>query len=340
MEMLDRVGWVLRKQAALFTVLGFAAALAALGARVLMEAEVRPPEAAPRTVFFYLLLVSLRQLPLGAALALGYQTLLMPRRPITLGAIMLSGLRRWPHLVLTYGLMLAAALCLVGVVQEVSKGGSLGAGGALLAAAATLAGFWVGIAWALAPACAVLEGRLPFEAVARSMKMMVTPFAPARVRQVGVGSVDAANAADGPRQQSAAPAPAWPAFDTAPARLLLLALLAAAAVAMAESPVPLAMFLVTGVGPLSTAAERLAIPRFVEFWEPLDWYFSFLGSWALGPAVAVAMATLYVELRIRREGLDLALRLMARESDAGTAPPGEVAREMDGGDTSGLANAD
>lgn len=285
LELFDRTFLVLKLRPGLLLGLGALGALLSQGAE-LLKAQSDPESS--RLLAGAVLLALAGKWPLAALLMVAFQTMLLPRRPLEFGAAMRGAFSRLPHLLLTY-LLSDSVLGLIGfVLPGLLLSGPSGHISVVPATTAALAGVVVACAlylaalWALVPAVVLFEERMLFDALGRSAELMRLRFSS---RLFG---------------------------DSALRRLVMLLLFAVIFLLGLQLTVPAVGWMVRGM-PLSVpvleglARARTAVP------SPPVLLLSLGVSWLFWSWVQAALAALYVECRMRSEGLDLQTRLMARE---------------------------
>ena len=140
--------------------------------------------------------------------------------------------------------------------------------------------------WALMPAVVLLEGRMLFDALGRSAELMRMRFSQR------------------------------PFGDSAVRRLILLIGLAVAVALGGSLLLPAAHWVVAGM-PVPTLGDLAGSGESAGgVWESAQLGLTALVSCLLWPYIQAAIAVLYAECRMRREGLDLQTRLLARETSA------------------------
>jgi hypothetical protein len=278
-EMLDRAFWVFCLRPRLFVACACAAALPGLFGLFAADrsGETALPPAALGAAYFLLYLVS--ELADACATAGAFQMSLHPERPLLISALVRSAFARLPLYILTR-LMLFLPIIWFGMAMPLTlwisgKRTSETWFAAMLAAAGVLLAIRLFYHWVLAPSVVLIEKRGLFAALMRSMVLMRWPY---RSPIRGDGSA---------------------------LRLAMIAL-----------PVATAMTALTGLG--LAVGLHFDGPEFLHGWPRSNGRPLFVASAALGMATAIwwpSVAVLYMENLMRREALDVHVRLLEHEDN-------------------------
>ncbi len=287
LELADRAVTLLRMRPALLIGLGGAGGVLAL------MADMAVDPAAPETFVIGLAVGLAARWPLSAALIGAFQTMLVPRRPLEAGATLRAAFQRLPQLWFTL-LIAEIVITTIGLVLPYKLlfppgGASLSPATAGLAGAVAATALYLSALWALTPAVVLLENRMLFDALGRSAELMKLRFSS---RLFG---------------------------DSAIRRLILLFALPLIAQIGFLILAPAVQWIARGMPPLDLA--DLTLPS-----APTDpvWRTAYIATAALlacivSPYIQAALAGLYAECRMRREGIDLQTRLLDRESSGHSA---------------------
>lgn len=284
--MVDRVFALLRMRRGVLLSLG------ALGGLISLEAELVQQRDGSAWALGGLALELLARWPLAAALTVAFQTLFFPRRLLGAWAALRGVAGKMPQLLLTLvlsGAVLALmVLTTVDLLRSARGGWTLDPVNWALAGAMGVLILYLAALWALMPAVVLLEGRMLFGALGRSAELMRLRFSR---RLFG---------------------------DSAVRRLILLITLAVAAAVGGQLLLPAAHWVIAGMPPLSPAELFGTAPADKGggrgAWENAQLALTALLSCLIWPYIQTAIAVLYAECRMRREGLDLQARLLAREN--------------------------
>lgn len=277
LEMLDRAFAVFRSRAGFFLMLGVCASAPGMVVQLgmfLTSGPVVTDETVVRWLPWQIASLFLEQWPVAALLGAAFHATLFPRRWIPVRVALQAAIPRLPHLILS-GILVAALLALL-VTAGIQAVGAL-AGGAL----GLLVIIWIvfgvlflGGSWALVGPVVILEPRAFFRAMRRSLELMLTRFHGAWWR------------------------------DSSYFRLALIVLFPVVVRATTLLAVRLAHFLDTGELIFLEATDR----NFLIAQAIVDGIASILTT----PWTCIAITLLYAECRMRREALDLEVRLLAQ----------------------------
>ncbi|MCX7019878.1 MAG: hypothetical protein NTY46_13000 [Candidatus Sumerlaeota bacterium] len=279
-EMLDRVfaiftvrPWVFLALAALYAL---PSAAATTGLYLFYCSTSSPIDAIGYLPWFFASFF-IEQWPCAAILLTVFQTYSSPQKPYGIITALGSAFKRLPYLILTRTLVWFILLLLFGVfVQSVL---SPAAGGTFTGSLAQVIGLWCLAAsiyflmmWILVPPIVVIERASFFRAMVRSMQLMAMSFRPGLLKG-----------------------------DTARRRFLLLALFPAAVWLTAQGLLQ------------SVSIARSGTIIFMTPHDPLLYFtamgLDFIVNLTAGLWILIASPLLYIECRIRREALDVHMRL-------------------------------
>ncbi|MBX7244373.1 MAG: hypothetical protein K1X53_02675 [Candidatus Sumerlaeaceae bacterium] len=284
MELMDRAFLVVRARFPQFLLLGFLFALPEFAATVLFTYIHGVPddsELAQQFLGWLSAAFLLQQLPNAVVILLAIQAFMFPRRPIRLVPLTRAALINLPLLILTRILAFIILFLLANILLG-ALGGELGSPGSLLG---LFVASWVGAAlaylflmWMLMPPVALIESRGFFRGLGRSVELMKQRF------RAG-----------------------WPG-DLPVVRLLGILLVPGIGILLGQLVVQGTSYALTGTnaffGP--TTPTVFLISAGVNFITKMS-----VECW-----MYVAVALLYLECRMRREGLDLQVRLLQRQGSA------------------------
>lgn len=288
LEMFDRVFSVLRTQPVLFAQLGLLYSLQELVVAVYFLGRGNTDVEELPSLLSFLLLVPLflRQWTAAAIVAVAFQACIFPQRPLSLWTAMRASFQRLPSLILTR-ILVMLILFTVGVLvpaillrQAASGGVAVFSAG--LAAWTFMLAAYLACVWSLISCVVVVERRAFMHAMMRSVELMRTRF--------------------GSR---------W-AVGTAVRRLLLVLLFPATVWLVGQVAVQAASLAITGglTYELEGGRPVLVISSlWVLIANALN---SLFVPFILGPFTFTALVVLYTECRMRREALDLQVRLLAK----------------------------
>lgn len=281
LEMMDNVFAVFATRKKLFFGLGLLSQLPIVSVLIafpLLAGGAEVDWAATSFRSWVLVAMVVQMWPIAALIAAAFQTMLFPGRPLQFASLLRASFAQLPHLIVTriFARLLLVLLAGVGMMSLVQSQ-SGGAGQVIMLGLgiwSMLAIVYFSIVWALIGPVVMIERRSMFRALARSMELMRLKF--------GAGIFG----------------------DTPIRRLLIVGLFPFTVFCLGRLIIAGVSLLVTGDFSLFSTSGLAVIAT--EATVDL-----LLGSVYL-PWFTIALVAIYVECRMRREALDMQVRLLAK----------------------------
>lgn len=288
--MLDRAFVLLGKRFVLLAVLALVPAMAEFAVALFRTVEDSQSLLRWQTAVPVALMVA-GELAYAVAIGCCFQALLFPGRVLSVRAVVRATAPRLPAFLLTrllLQLVLGALLLLIPtVLLRSGVGGSLKAVNAMLAACSVLLGIWLTLCWGLVPVTIIVERKAFMRGTLRGMELMQTSFGKTMWRDSAVLRAIAA---------------------LIPVAIAVVTVIAAAQAWNVYMAKPL-LSVLDVAGDLERRAA--CVTRGVI-------------SLLCMPLMAAMLTTLYVECRMRRDGMDFQVRLIENKATMPDLAAGEL----------------